>query len=188
MSNDTSSAGWLEELVGSHLVSSQGLVETSTLKGQHVALYFSAHWCPPCQGFTPQLIDVYRKVKKGGNAFEIVYVSMDNNEDQFQVSADFMLPVGNVPAQGGTCRSSSATLSPAPEQDFNGVVAYVDSAYMLTSPQSAATVALMWAPANNGRLQACSRPGHAATNQAMHEVLIHGFGMCACRPYRRTSG
>ena len=26
------------------------------------AYYFSAHWCPPCRGFTPQLVKFYNIV------------------------------------------------------------------------------------------------------------------------------
>ena len=33
---------------------------------QALALYFSAHWCPPCRGFTPQLAEWYmQELKKG---------------------------------------------------------------------------------------------------------------------------
>ncbi|MGB1597234.1 MAG: thioredoxin-like domain-containing protein, partial [Promethearchaeia archaeon] len=49
-----------------------------------LGLYFSAHWCPPCRGFTPKLAESYRKIKSAhGTAFEIVYVSSDRNEQDF---------------------------------------------------------------------------------------------------------
>ncbi|CAJ1428522.1 unnamed protein product [Effrenium voratum] len=43
--------------LGTQLVTKSGLQSTATaLAGAKVvALYFSAHWCPPCRGFTPQL-------------------------------------------------------------------------------------------------------------------------------------
>eukprot|EP00879_Flechtneria_rotunda_P006558 GHRR01006891.1.p1 GENE.GHRR01006891.1~~GHRR01006891.1.p1 ORF type:complete len:208 (+),score=49.63 GHRR01006891.1:71-625(+) len=53
------------------------------LPGKHVALYFSAHWCPPCRGFTPQLANIYSKLKKDGKEFEVVFVSMDRNQHEF---------------------------------------------------------------------------------------------------------
>ena len=27
---------------------------------QIILIYFSAHWCPPCRGFTPVLTDFYK--------------------------------------------------------------------------------------------------------------------------------
>jgi nucleoredoxin len=45
-------------------------------KKQFVLVYFSAHWCPPCRAFTPQLVAFYNARKRGDN-FELVFVSAD---------------------------------------------------------------------------------------------------------------
>lgn len=55
----------------------------AALAGKHVAVYFSAHWCPPCRAFTPQLAKTYAKLQKDGVPFEVVFVSMDRSADQF---------------------------------------------------------------------------------------------------------
>ena len=47
------------------------------------AFYFSAHWCPPCRAFTPQLASFYEKVNAGGKKFEVVFVSLDSDQNQF---------------------------------------------------------------------------------------------------------
>ena len=39
---------------------------------QVVGLYFSAHWCPPCRGFTPKLAEVYTAIKGTGKSLEIL--------------------------------------------------------------------------------------------------------------------
>lgn len=68
-------------LLGDKLVSSAGEVSTAeALKGKVVALYFSAHWCPPCRGFTPKLGGIYKGLVAAGKAFEIVFVSSDRDE------------------------------------------------------------------------------------------------------------
>eukprot|EP00252_Welwitschia_mirabilis_P001358 TRINITY_DN1123_c0_g1_i1.p1 TRINITY_DN1123_c0_g1~~TRINITY_DN1123_c0_g1_i1.p1 ORF type:complete len:579 (+),score=110.09 TRINITY_DN1123_c0_g1_i1:346-2082(+) len=54
------------------------------LAGKTVALYFSAHWCPPCQNFTPKLVKVYNELKEKGEAFEILFISFDENEKAFK--------------------------------------------------------------------------------------------------------
>uniref|UniRef100_A0A0D6QTS7 protein-disulfide reductase n=1 Tax=Araucaria cunninghamii TaxID=56994 RepID=A0A0D6QTS7_ARACU len=59
-------------------------VAVSELVGKTVCLYFSAHWCPPCRGFTPQLIQFYNELKKRGEDLEIVFVSSDQDEESFQ--------------------------------------------------------------------------------------------------------
>src|SRR2546421_2400138 len=40
-------------------------------------LYFSAHWCPPCRKFTPQLVDYYNRISRDHPEFEIIFLSAD---------------------------------------------------------------------------------------------------------------
>jgi len=47
----------------------------------YVGVYFSAHWCPPCRGFTPQLAQAYKDKLK--DCMEIVFVSHDRTEKEF---------------------------------------------------------------------------------------------------------
>ena len=48
-----------------------------------VGLYFSAHWCPPCRGFTPKLAALYEALVAAGKSFEVVFVSSDRDDAQF---------------------------------------------------------------------------------------------------------
>lgn len=47
---------------------------------KYTALYFSAHWCPPCRMFTPKLVEWYNKFKAEHPDFELVFVSSDRDE------------------------------------------------------------------------------------------------------------
>jgi nucleoredoxin len=47
-------------------------------------IYFSAHWCPPCRGFTPELVKVYNKMKESRDDFELVFASSDKDEGAFK--------------------------------------------------------------------------------------------------------
>lgn len=58
--------------------------DSADLKGSVLGIYFSAHWCPPCRAFTPQLVDTYKKIKAKGHKFEIVFASSDQNEESFK--------------------------------------------------------------------------------------------------------
>jgi len=67
-------------------------VEVDELKGsgKYMGLYFSAHWCPPCRGFTPELIKAYNDSLKAKN-LEIIFVSSD------KTPADFASYYGEMP-------------------------------------------------------------------------------------------
>jgi len=75
----------VEELIGDTLVGKDGPVKFADLQGKTLGLYFSAHWCPPCRGFTPSLAETYRTMKEAGNNdFEIIFVSGDQDEKSFE--------------------------------------------------------------------------------------------------------
>lgn len=44
-----------------------------------IGLYFSAHWCPPCRQFTPELVAFYNRVAATHPEFEILFVSNDKS-------------------------------------------------------------------------------------------------------------
>lgn len=80
----------LSELLGDTLLGKDGVsvpLSQVTGKGKVLGLYFSAHWCPPCRGFTPVLAKIYTKFKElhaQKDNFEIVFVSSDRNEEAFK--------------------------------------------------------------------------------------------------------
>ena len=54
------------QLLGATLTTKAGDKPTSeVLAGKEViGLYFSAHWCPPCRGFTPKLVEFFSELEK----------------------------------------------------------------------------------------------------------------------------
>jgi len=75
----------LEALFGPTLLK-QGGQETPTAEAlagkKAIGIYFSAHWCPPCRGFTPKLAEYYTKDLQG-QGMEIVFVSADKSQGEF---------------------------------------------------------------------------------------------------------
>ena len=55
LSSESSTA--LNDLISGPLLDAKGKeVDKKVLQGKTVGLYFSAHWCPPCRTFTPNLV------------------------------------------------------------------------------------------------------------------------------------
>jgi len=75
----------VKELLGGGLKNNKGdkFASEAALAGKTIGLYFSAHWCPPCRGFTPTLAKCYNTLKARGDAFEVVFVSSDRDEAAF---------------------------------------------------------------------------------------------------------
>jgi len=63
------------------IVNKSNEVIVPDFKGKIVGLYFSAHWCPPCRGFTPKLSEKYKELISQGKPIEIIFVSADNDEE-----------------------------------------------------------------------------------------------------------
>lgn len=54
------------------------------LAGKVILVYFSAHWCPPCRGFTPTLKDCFEDLKEKDKPVVIVFVSSDRSDDEMK--------------------------------------------------------------------------------------------------------
>ncbi|XP_067014881.2 nucleoredoxin [Anabrus simplex] len=73
----------LEVLKSGGLITSENTPCPAIPQGTITGLYFSAHWCPPCKAFTPQLVHTYTKVRERGHRFEVIFVSSDRSEESF---------------------------------------------------------------------------------------------------------
>ena len=69
---------------GDNIIDGNGAVvpPSEMSKNDIVGLYFSAHWCPPCRGFTPILAAKYTELRAAGKTLEIVFVSSDRSEEE----------------------------------------------------------------------------------------------------------
>lgn len=46
-----------------------------------VAVYYSAHWCPPCRAFTPELVEFYNNARTRRPNLKVLFVSSDRDQD-----------------------------------------------------------------------------------------------------------
>ncbi|KAF3431255.1 hypothetical protein FNV43_RR25985 [Rhamnella rubrinervis] len=77
-------------------------VPISELEGKTVGLYFSCSSYKACAEFTAKLVDVYDKLKANGESFEIVLISLDDEEESFE--QDFKsMPWFTLPMKDKTC-------------------------------------------------------------------------------------
>ena len=58
-----------EELLGKAFISNKGEIPLEkVMNAEVVAVYFGAHWFPPCKPFSEKLIDFYHKFNESSNA------------------------------------------------------------------------------------------------------------------------
>ena len=70
-------------------------VDITTLENKTVAVYCSAHWCPPCRTFTPQLVKFANENKA---KLAVVFVSFDQSEEKmFGYMKEAKMPWSAVP-------------------------------------------------------------------------------------------
>lgn len=107
LANADDNSAWIGEMFGNELTNAKGeKVDPNTLKGKIVGLYFSAHWCPPCRQFTPQLVKFRNEMVKNNKEFEIVFISSDRSEkDMFGYMTEtkmqwLAVPFGSASASG----------------------------------------------------------------------------------------
>jgi len=53
------------------------------LTGKVVGIFFSAGWCGPCKDFLPKLVALHQRLLDQGKAFQVVYLSADNSQEEF---------------------------------------------------------------------------------------------------------
>jgi nucleoredoxin len=76
----------MHSIIGNSLVTRAGsIIPTSTaLEGcKYVAVYCSAHWCPPCRQFTP-LLGQFFKAHAAALKVAVVFASGDRDEKSFK--------------------------------------------------------------------------------------------------------
>ncbi|ONK61150.1 uncharacterized protein A4U43_C08F26750 [Asparagus officinalis] len=85
------------------LISDSGdKVPVSELEGKIVGLYFSLSLHGSCKNFTPKLVEMYKKLKESGHNFEVVLVSLDDEEASFKQGFAGM-PWLAIPFKDKTC-------------------------------------------------------------------------------------
>ncbi len=75
----------MNNIIGTELRQGTSLVGLDAIgNSKFVAIYFGAHWAPPCRLFTKTLTDFYKQTNENGKQVEVVFVSIDGNNDAFE--------------------------------------------------------------------------------------------------------
>ena len=70
-------SGDLVRLQDDEIVSASDALEGKDI----VAVYYSAHWCPPCRAFTPSLSEFYDEASAEYPNFQLVFMSSDRSAE-----------------------------------------------------------------------------------------------------------
>ena len=96
--------------ISGQLLSGAGRFQVSKYRGEVVVLNFWASWCPPCRVETPQLAELYRRVRSSG----VQFVGVDTKDSRpnaralvaqdhvtypivFDQEGQIQLRLGNIP-------------------------------------------------------------------------------------------
>ncbi len=76
----------------------------SNFPAEFYGIYFGAHWAPPCRLFTTTLTEFYNETNKGiefgaKKPFEVLFVSLDGNEEAFRRNFSEMPWLGISPKE-----------------------------------------------------------------------------------------
>jgi len=78
----------LESIVGTSFLATDGKtacdLATVVADADLVGIYFSAHWCGPCRGFTPKLVTFVEMLAEEGSRFPVIFASSDKDDKAFQ--------------------------------------------------------------------------------------------------------
>eukprot|EP00796_Vickermania_ingenoplastis_P000801 gene801-442_t len=110
-------------------------VAMESLAGKLVFFYFSASWCPPCRGFTPQLAEFYSKYKDAKN-FEIIWISWDEEKGDYTGYFEKM-PWMALPSRTALFAVESIPTLVGVEADTGKVVTTTARARLVQDPEGA---------------------------------------------------
>jgi nucleoredoxin len=82
------------EMIGDKFQKGDAIVGKEAIAGKTLGIYFSAHWCPPCRGFTPELAKHYKTYKEKGLPFEVIFCTGDRDESSFKSYYEEMVKGG----------------------------------------------------------------------------------------------